>query len=110
MKTLKLTIIVTAITATQLSGCVTTRLNDGAAAVRVTSNSDVIKDCTYIGFVEGKDHFNGGMFGQGAAEENAIRRIRNEAQAMGADTIDLSMKSTGFSGSALRGEAYRCRD
>lgn len=110
MKRSKHTVIVMAITVMQISGCVTTRLNEGAAAVRVTSNSDVVKDCAYIGFVEGKDHLNGGMLGQGAAEENALRRIRNEAQALGADTIDLSMKSTGFSGSALRGEAYSCRE
>ena len=48
---------------------------------------------------------NGGTMGQGAAEENANRRLRNNAAKMGADTI-FGTSTTNTSGSVQRGEAY----
>jgi hypothetical protein len=87
-------------------GC--SSLTPEGSAVRITSNPDVVKGCKFIGQVEGSDHMNGGLLGQGAAENNATVRLQNEAAAMGANTVFLSRSSTGFSGSSQLGEAYSC--
>lgn len=91
-----------------LTACSTVNLSAEGSQVRLTSNSDVIRNCRYLGQVQGTDHMNGGLAGQGAAEENAMRKVRNRAAAMGADTIHLITHTTGFSGAAVRGEAYKC--
>jgi hypothetical protein len=95
-------------TALACAGCVTTTLTPAAVALRVTSNPEAVKGCAYLGPVEGKDTINGGMLGQGAAEENALRKLRNAAAKMGATTVFLAMQGTKFSGSHQRGEAYKC--
>ncbi|MFM4984814.1 DUF4156 domain-containing protein [Aeromonas veronii] len=91
-----------------ISACVTATLTENGSMVRMTSNSDAIKWCDFIGNVEASDHFNGGLSGQAAAEENAVRTLRNKTAEMGGDTVTIMMNNTGFSGSSLRGEAYRC--
>lgn len=92
-----------------LAACVTTRLTLDAQRVRLTDNPEVVKGCRFIANVEGSDRMNGGMLGQGAAEENAMRRMKNQAAELKANTIYLT-KSDGvkFSGSKQRGEAYDC--
>lgn len=91
-----------------LTACVTVSLSSEGSQVRLTSNSEVVRSCLYIGQVQGTDHMNGGLAGQGAAEENAMREIRNRGAQMGADTVHLVTSTTGFSGAAVRGEAYKC--
>lgn len=91
-----------------LTACVTVGLTPEGARVRMTSNPDVVRGCSYIGQVQGTDHMNGGLSGQGAAEENAMREVRNRAAKIGADTVHLVTSTTGFSGAAVRGEAYIC--
>lgn len=90
------------------SSCVTVGLTPEGEAVRLTSNAEVVRNCKYIGQVKGTDHMNGGISGQGAAEENAMREIRNNAANMRANTVHLLNVTTGTSGSAVRGEAYLC--
>lgn len=89
--------------------CVTTRTTPAGQAVRITSNPEIVRGCAFLGEVVGKDRMNGGLLGQGAAEENATRRVKNTAAEMGADTVLISTSTTGFSGSTIRGEAYRCK-
>lgn len=91
-----------------LPACVTVSLSPEGSQVRLTSNPEVVRGCSYIGQVQGTDHMNGGLAGQGAAEENAMREIRNRAAQMGANTVHLVTSKTGFSGAAVRGEAYKC--
>lgn len=91
-----------------VTGCVTTQLTPEAQAVRVTTNADAVKNCKYIGAVDGSDRMNGGMVGQMAAEENANRRLRNNAAKMGANVVLMATSTTGMSGSRERGEAYAC--
>ena len=91
-----------------LSACVTTDLTPGGQKVRITSNPDVVRPCKFIGEVTGADRMNGGTMGQGAAEENANRRLRNNAAAIGADTVFVGLSTTNTSGSVQRGEAYKC--
>lgn len=97
-----------AVASVALLSCVTTKVNPAGQTVRMTSNPEIVRGCSYLGEVVGKDRLNGGMLGQGAAEENATRRIKNKAATMGADTVFISTSHTGFSGSTIRGEAYRC--
>ena len=91
-----------------LTACVTVNLSPEGSRVRLTSNPGVVRGCSYSGQVQGTDHMNGGLAGQGAAEENAMREIRNRAAEMGANTVHLVTNTTGFSGAAVRGEAYTC--
>lgn len=90
------------------TACVTTELTSAGAAVRVTMNPEVVRGCTFKSNVAGSDSMNGGAFGQSAANENAMRRLQNEAAAAGANTVILISNQTGFSGSIIRGEAYLC--
>ncbi len=90
------------------AGCVTTQLTPGAEQVRVTSNADAVRGCKLVGELRGADHMSGGLGGQGAAEENAMRRLKNEAAAKGADTVLIVTSTTNTSGSTIRGEGYRC--
>ena len=91
-----------------VTACVTTSLTPKGNQVRLTSNPDVVRPCKYLGEVKGADRMNGGIAGQGAAEENANRRLRNNAAQMGADTVFIGTSTTNTSGSVQRGEAYQC--
>jgi uncharacterized protein YbjQ (UPF0145 family) len=91
-----------------LAGCVTTDLSPAGEKVRMTSNPEVVRPCKFVGEVTGADRMNGGTMGQGAAEENANRRLRNNAAAIGADTVFVGTSTTNTSGSVQRGEAYLC--
>lgn len=101
--------VITMIAATLLfAGCVRVALEPGADAVRVTASQDAIKSCKSLGLVKGADRIQGGPIGQGAAEDNAMTRIRNHAHRMGANTVLLITSLAGTSGSALQGEAFAC--
>lgn len=91
-----------------MSGCVTTQLTSSGDAVRVTSNPEVVRGCTYIGNATASDRMNGGVAGKDAARENTDRRLRNKAAEMGGDTVHLMSDDYGWSGAAARGEVYRC--
>ena len=101
----RLLVIAVAVAATS---CVSTDVTPAGEKVRITSNPEVVKPCKFIGEVKGADRMNGGLLGQGLAEENANRRLRNNAAAMGADTVFIGTSTTNFSGSVQRGEAYVC--
>lgn len=93
-----------------LSGCVTTRLSSEGEAVRVTSNSEAVQGCEYIGEVRASDRMNGGMLGQGAAEENTLRRLKNRTAEMGGNVVLLTTANAGMAGASTLGEAYRCHN
>lgn len=88
------------------AGCAT-QLNAKGAAVRVTSNPEVVRGCKYLGRVSGSDHMHGGVL-QGTAEKSADAEMRNGAAWIGANTIFLVRGSTGWGGSSQMGEAYSC--
>lgn len=92
-----------------LTGCATARLTPAGESVRVTANPEAVRGCELLGEVSGEDRVNGGMLGQGAAEENALVRLRNAAAELGADVVLMVMGTTNMSGSSQRGEAYSCR-
>ena len=91
-----------------LVGCVTTQLTPAGRAVRLTSNPEAVSGCRLVGEIEGKDRVNGGMLGQGAAEENATRRLKNKAAEMGANVVLLTTSSAGMGGARMLGEGYLC--
>jgi uncharacterized protein YbjQ (UPF0145 family) len=99
---------VVAISLLVLTSCVTTTLTPEGAKVRVTSNQEAVHGCVLIGEVKGADHMNGGTMGQGAAQETAMRELKNRAAAMGADTVLMITSTTNTSGSVQLGEGYRC--
>lgn len=86
-------------------GCVS--LTPQGNRARVTSNPAVVEGCDYLGEVKG-DSAWGGYATQSTGEKEAWKELKNEAGAMGADTVLLTKSTTGFSGSVTRGEAYRC--
>jgi uncharacterized protein YbjQ (UPF0145 family) len=91
-----------------MASCVTTSLTPEGAKVRVTSNPEAVHGCTLVGEVKGADHWNGGMMGQGAAQETAMRELKNRAAAAGANVVLIVTSTTNMSGSVQLGEGYRC--
>ncbi len=84
-------------------------LSPAGDKVRVTANPEAVRNCTLLGEVKGAEHMWGGAAGQGIAENNAYKELKNRTAAMGGDTVLMVTSSTGFSGSVQRGEAYRCQ-
>ncbi len=96
-----------AVGALLIGGCGTPTLSPEAVAVRITANPEAVRGCTLLGEVRGKSDW-GGLLYQKAGEERARRGLRNQAVALGANVVLMESAITGFSGSKLRGEAYRC--
>ena len=93
-----------------LAACVRAKLTPEGERVRLTTNQEAVKGCKLVGPIESSDKMNGGLFGQGAAEETAARRIRNDAAKMGANVVLYVSTATSMSGSRMRGEAYACTE
>ena len=92
------------------SSCATVRQAPAAPQVSVTTRPEDVRGCTLVGDLKGADQWSAGL-AQGAgtaAERDAVRKVKQRAAAMGADTVLLVASTPGNSGSALRGDAYRC--
>jgi hypothetical protein len=90
-----------------LPGCGHVALTRAGDRVRVTPDAEVVKNCEYVGRVEGRDYVN---VSEGIAGGNALWRLMNAAGAMGADTVKYVSEDFGtIAGATLRGDAYRCR-
>jgi uncharacterized protein YbjQ (UPF0145 family) len=87
-------------------GCL--ELNHYGKDVRVTSNPEVVRGCQFLGEVKGGEYMLGGSYLQEVAEENAYVDLKNKAGQMGANVVLFMSQTTNRSGSAARGEAYRC--
>lgn len=90
-------------------GCVSVPTGQVNQDIRVTTNPQVVVDCTLIGRVYGKDHYKTGHIGKEAARDSAMNEIRSQAINMGANAILLTELTTDYSGSQVKGEAYTCR-
>ena len=88
-----------------LASCVST--TPAGERVRVTSNPEAVRECTYLGAVEGRSSW-GGYAGQSTGEKNSMAKLQNKAAEMGADTVLLVTSHSGVGGSQQRGETYRC--
>jgi hypothetical protein len=76
--------------------------------VRITTNPDVVRACKFLGEVRGTERMWGGTAGQGAAQDNAVNRLKNKTAEMGGNVVFLNSATTNTSGSTQIGEAYRC--
>jgi len=101
--------ILVMILASMLAACVTTELTQDAKSVRITSNADVVHECSYLGEAKASDRLNGGLLGQGAAEENTDRKLKNAAAEKGGNVVLLGDSRADFTGASARGEIYRCK-
>jgi hypothetical protein len=89
-----------------LAGCVAVHLEPEADRVRVIPSQAAPNGCTLVGPVEGSAR--AWFMAYDAADENAMRRIKNAAVAQKANLVILSTSGTSFSGPRYRGEAYAC--
>jgi uncharacterized protein YbjQ (UPF0145 family) len=105
---MRLALFATSLATLSLMACVRVALEPGAETVRVTASQDAVKGCKSLGLVKGADRLQGGIIGQGAAEDNAMTRIRNHAHQMGANTVLMITSRAGMSGSSAQGEAFSC--
>lgn len=86
-----------------LGACVTA--SPQAQKVRVTSNSEVVRDCEYLGNVRAMSGWGSGGIGRHNVEET----LKERAHQMGANVVFIVGQASGResigSGTA---EAYRC--
>jgi hypothetical protein len=108
----RLVMLATLVTCTVLLAlsCATITPAPAVSQVSITTKPEDVRGCTFVGDLKGAYQWSAGLEqGAGtAAESDAIREVKQRATAMGADTVLLVASTTGNSGSALRGDAYRC--
>lgn len=94
------------------------QLSPSAEAVRVTSSADAAKGCESLGLIDsGLPSMGRRLSGEQQAAADALRRLKQKADALGANTVILlgSGTETGGYGTTIvsyhraSGEAYRCR-
>jgi hypothetical protein len=85
-----------------LAACVS--LTPAGEKVRVTSNPDVVKGCTFLGNVKATSGFSGpGETGLGTS--NTEKTLQNKTAALGGNVLFLTAP-----GVHATGEAYACQD
>ena len=86
--------------ATMIASCVST--TPAGEKVRVTSNSDIVKGCKFLGNVKATSSF-GGSGGTGLAGSNTEKTLQNKTAELGGNVVFVVS-----SGIHASGEAYRC--
>ncbi|WP_157928863.1 DUF4156 domain-containing protein [Pararhizobium haloflavum] len=89
-----------------LAGCATTETQT-TANVEITSAPFEVEGCERLGTVEGNHNLFGGAM-VAIAIEAAENQMKNDAAAMGGNTILMTRSSSGWSGANMAGTAYRC--
>ncbi len=93
------------------------QLSPTAEAVRVTSSADAAKGCESRGLIDsGLPSVGRRLSGEKEAGADAVRRLKQKAEALGANTVILLGSGTETSGSGAAvfsyhrasGEAFRC--
>ena len=67
------------------SGCTATRLTPAGRAVRLTPDPEAVRACTRVATVYARRELN--RPGYASSEEDVLRRLRNSAGAVGANTV-----------------------
>jgi len=83
-----------------LAACVST--TPEGAAVRVTSNPDVVKGCQFLGNVKATSGW-GGPAGTGLGTSNTEKTLQNKTAKLGGNVVFVTT-----SGVHAIGEAYKC--
>ena len=91
-----------------VSGCATT-LSNRAALVRVTNQSDEVKNCKYLGQVTSSSGW-GGFAATGIGFESAMNELKNKAAEMGANVLLTQVISNTMGGTNMIGDAYYCQN
>lgn len=91
-----------------LSSCATALSNKGAI-VRVTSQSEQVKTCKYLGQVSSSSSW-GGFAATGIGFESAMNELKNKAADMGANILLTQVISNTMGGTRMVGDAYYCHD
>jgi len=89
-----------------LVGCATTLRHYGIA-VRVVKDAALIKDCRYIQEVQASSSW-GGLVATGIGYRSAMNELKNEAGAVGGNTVLLAVMANTMGGTNMSGGAYRC--
>jgi len=95
-------------TVISLSGCATTLSNKGLL-VRVTSQSDEVKGCKYLGQVSSSSSW-GGFAATGVGFESAMNELKNKSADLGANVLLTQVISNTMGGTRMIGDAYYCQD
>ncbi len=93
---------------TFISGCATT-LSNKAALVRVTNQSEEVKDCKYLGQITSSSSW-GGFAATGIGFESAMNELKNKAAEMGANVLLTQVISNTMGGTRMIGDAYYCQN
>lgn len=88
-----------------LAGCATQPVNQ-ATNVVLTKDTNVVARCQNLGQIHTSSFMGGIMHSQGY--ENALVDLKNRAAARGATHVLLMDVSSGYTGSNVLGDAYRC--
>ena len=68
-----------------VSGCTATRLTPAGRAVRLTPDPEAVRACTRVATVYARRELN--RPGYASTEEDVLRRLRNAAGVVGANTV-----------------------
>lgn len=88
-----------------LTGCTTT--TPAGQSVIISGDRSLVASCKFIEQANGSHHLMGGMLA-GAARQDAVNQLRARAVATGATHIITQSESTGWAGSEVTGDLYRC--
>ena len=88
------------------SGCVTTLSNKGSL-VRVTNQSNDVKNCKFLGQITSSSSW-GGFAATGLGFQSAMNELKNKAAANGANILLTQVVSNTMGGTTMIGDAYYC--
>jgi ABC-type amino acid transport system permease subunit len=94
-----------------LGGCAVAQLDPAAAHVRLTGNSDITKNCEYLGEVIGTEgHWYTFLFlANETLMQAALDDLRNNAAAKGANLVYIDDPHNFNTSVTLLGLAYNCK-
>lgn len=89
------------------AGC-TTSSAPGSSDVLVVGSPAAVQGCQYLTSVRGDQNLYGGILLSGAAYNDAVQQMKNQAAAAGGNRLYAAGGNTGMGGSNLTGDVYRC--
>lgn len=91
-----------------VSGCATALTSKGSL-VRITNQSEEVKNCKYLGQVTSSSSW-GGFAATGIGFESAMNELKNKAVEMGANVLLTLVISNTMGGTRMIGDAYYCQN
>ena len=96
--------------AVAIGGCSVPELRPEAQGVRIYVNEDSVGDCTYLGEVYGSagHWYNSWLIANKTLTRGAISDLKNDAEAMGADSLLIPPHVPFQTSVTFLALAYRC--